>query len=99
MWLNGTGSKECCEFKGGPFLEPKYFGDGIAIAVAKGDWQLRAELNQAVRTPARQRPLRGAGAALFPLSRVLSSGTAARAAVAALLIAIFLVTFAITVAE
>ena len=49
LWLNGTGSKECCEFKGGPFLEPKYFGDGIAIAVAKGDWQLRAELNQAVR--------------------------------------------------
>ena len=30
LWLNGTGSKECCEFKGGPFLEPKYFGDGIA---------------------------------------------------------------------
>ena len=33
FWLNGTASKACCEFKGGPFGEPKYFGDGVAIAV------------------------------------------------------------------
>ncbi len=30
FWLNGTASKACCEFKGGPFGEPKYFGDGVA---------------------------------------------------------------------
>ena len=29
FWLNGTASKACCEFKGGPFGEPKYFGDGV----------------------------------------------------------------------
>jgi polar amino acid transport system substrate-binding protein len=49
LWTNGTLAKECCEMKGGPFLEPKFFGDGIAIAVAKGDRQLRSELNQALR--------------------------------------------------
>ena len=49
LWLNGTLSKECCELKGGPYLEPKYFGDGIAIAVAKADWQLRRELNAALK--------------------------------------------------
>ena len=35
--------------KGGPYLEPKYFGDGIAIAVAKSEWQLRGDLNSALR--------------------------------------------------
>ena len=49
LWLNGTLSKECCELKGGPYLEPKYFGDGIAIAVAKSDWQLRGDLNGALK--------------------------------------------------
>lgn len=49
LWTNGTLSKECCEIRGGPFLEPRFFGDGIAIAVAKNDRALRAELNQALR--------------------------------------------------
>jgi polar amino acid transport system substrate-binding protein len=49
LWTNGTLSKECCEIRGGPFLEPKFFGDGIAIAVAKNERVLRAELNQALR--------------------------------------------------
>jgi len=49
LWINGEASKGCCELKGGPYLEPKYFGDGIAIAVAKNDWQLRGELNTALR--------------------------------------------------
>ena len=37
FWLNGTASRACCEFKGGPFAEPKYFGDGIGIAVKRDD--------------------------------------------------------------
>ena len=49
LWINGEASKGCCDLKGGPYLEPKYFGDGIAIAVAKSDWQLRGELNVALR--------------------------------------------------
>lgn len=49
MWINGTMSRECCEFKGGPYMEPKFFGDGMAIALTKNDRQLRAELNGALR--------------------------------------------------
>lgn len=49
FWLNGTLSRQCCEMKGGPFLEPKYFGDGIAIAVPKGDPEIRALLNEALK--------------------------------------------------
>jgi polar amino acid transport system substrate-binding protein len=49
LWINGTLSKDCCELKGGPFLEPKFFGDGMAIAVGKNDRELRMQLNQALR--------------------------------------------------
>jgi polar amino acid transport system substrate-binding protein len=49
LWINGTASKECCELRGGPFLEPRYFGEGIAIAVPKGDPKLRVDLNAALK--------------------------------------------------
>ncbi len=49
FWLNGTASKACCEFKGGPFFEPKYFGDGVGITVAKVDTQLQGLLNAALK--------------------------------------------------
>ncbi len=49
FWLNGTLSRQCCEMKGGPFLEPKYFGDGLAIAVAKNDPEIKALINDALK--------------------------------------------------
>lgn len=49
FWLNGTASKACCEFKGGPFGEPKYFGDGVAIAVSREDSQLKGLINAALK--------------------------------------------------
>jgi len=49
FWLNGTLSKACCELKGGPFFDPRYFGDGVGIAVSKADPQLRSLLNRALR--------------------------------------------------
>jgi polar amino acid transport system substrate-binding protein len=49
FWLNGTASKACCEFKGGPFGEPKYFGDGVAIAVSREDSQLKGLVNAALK--------------------------------------------------
>ncbi len=48
FWLNGTLSRQCCEFRGGPFLEAKFFGDGIAVAVRKGDRQTRELIDQAI---------------------------------------------------
>lgn len=49
FWLNGTLSRQCCEMKGGPFLEPKFFGDGLAIAVPKNDPEVRRLLNNALK--------------------------------------------------
>jgi polar amino acid transport system substrate-binding protein len=48
FWLHGTASKRCCELKGGPYLEPKYFGDGIAVAVPKTDQQIKTLINGAL---------------------------------------------------
>jgi len=48
FWLNGTLSRGCCEFRGGAFSEPKYFGEGVAIAVRKGDTELLRSLNKAL---------------------------------------------------
>ncbi len=56
FWINGTLSRRCCELRGGPFFEPRYFGDGIGIAVPRSDPQIRALLNSAlhkVRTSGR----------------------------------------------
>lgn len=48
FWLNGTGSGNCCVFRGGPFTESRYFGDGIGIAVKRGNENLRRALNYAL---------------------------------------------------
>jgi len=49
FWLNGTLSRQCCEFKGGPYFEPRYFGDGMAMAVPKNDPQIRRLINGALK--------------------------------------------------
>jgi len=41
IWLNGTAARNCCRFAGGPFTEARYFGEGLAIAVAPGNDELR----------------------------------------------------------
>ncbi len=45
FWLNGTDSGNCCVFRGGPFLESRYFGEGIGIAVRRGNDLLRHAFN------------------------------------------------------
>src|SRR5947209_12940401 len=47
FWINGTDSGECCAFSGGPFVESRFFGEGIGIAVRKGNDLLRQSLNWA----------------------------------------------------
>ncbi len=49
FWLNGTLSRGCCELKGGPFYEPKFFGDGVGVMIGKQDPQLKGLINQALR--------------------------------------------------
>ncbi len=48
FWLNGTDSAGCCAFRGGPFLESRYFGEGVGIAVKRGNDLLRQALNWAL---------------------------------------------------
>jgi polar amino acid transport system substrate-binding protein len=48
FWLNGTDSGNCCEFRGGPYLESRYFGEGVGIAVKHGNAVLRQAFNWAL---------------------------------------------------
>jgi polar amino acid transport system substrate-binding protein len=48
FWLNGTDSGGCCAFRGGPFLESRFFGEGVGIAVKTGNDLLRQTLNWAL---------------------------------------------------
>jgi polar amino acid transport system substrate-binding protein len=48
FWLNGTDSANCCKLVGGPFTESRYFGEGIGIAVKRGNDTLRLALNWAL---------------------------------------------------
>lgn len=48
FWINGTDSGDCCAFSGGPFTESRYFGEGIGIAVRRGNDILRQALNWAM---------------------------------------------------
>ena len=48
FWLNGTDSANCCEFRGGPYLESRFFGEGVGIGVKRGNELLRQAFNWAL---------------------------------------------------
>ncbi|MGH6665438.1 MAG: transporter substrate-binding domain-containing protein [Pseudolabrys sp.] len=48
FWLNGTDSGNCCEFRGGPYTESRFFGEGVGIAVKRGNDLLRQAFNWAL---------------------------------------------------
>jgi polar amino acid transport system substrate-binding protein len=48
FWLNGTDSGGCCAFRGGPFLDSRFFGEGVGIAVKPGNTVLRQAFNWAL---------------------------------------------------
>jgi polar amino acid transport system substrate-binding protein len=48
FWINGSDSNGCCQFRGRGFLEAKYFGEGVGVAVAKGNIRLQEVLNYAL---------------------------------------------------
>ncbi|HUO53906.1 MAG TPA: transporter substrate-binding domain-containing protein [Rhodoblastus sp.] len=49
IWMNDPRAQDCCVFRGGPFLEPAYFGEGVGIAVRPDDDSLRRTLNWALQ--------------------------------------------------
>ena len=48
FWLQSAAAEECCALVGGPYLDARYFGEGYAIAVAKGSNDLKRALNAAL---------------------------------------------------
>ena len=48
VWLSGQDSGDCCAFKGGPYTESHYFGEGVGIAVRKEDVDLRRAMDWAL---------------------------------------------------
>lgn len=48
FWLNGTDSANCCAFRGGPYLESRFFGEGVGIAVRRGNDLFRQTFNWAL---------------------------------------------------
>ena len=48
FWLNGTDSENCCAFRGGAYIDSRYFGEGVGIAVRKGNDLMRLALNWAL---------------------------------------------------
>ncbi len=50
FWLQGEAGKSCCDFVGGPYIAPRYFGRGLAIAVQRDDPELRDGLDFALKS-------------------------------------------------
>lgn len=48
IWLNAAEGADCCRFTGGPYTESRYFGEGVGIAVRKGDDALRRAFDYAL---------------------------------------------------
>lgn len=49
FWVNGEASAGCCRFIGGPFTESRYFGEGLAIVMRRGNEPLRLAINYALQ--------------------------------------------------
>jgi polar amino acid transport system substrate-binding protein len=49
LWLNGVEANGCCAFRGGPFLGERYFGEGVGVALRKGNGDLRRLLDYALK--------------------------------------------------
>lgn len=48
FWLNGLDAQDCCVFKSGPYLDRRFFGDGVGVAIKKGATPLRRALDYAL---------------------------------------------------
>ncbi|HEX2256135.1 MAG TPA: transporter substrate-binding domain-containing protein [Afifellaceae bacterium] len=68
FWLHGRDSEECCAFVSGPYLDDRYFGAGLAIAVRPGERELRAALDYGLREIYRQGTYEELYLRYFPVS-------------------------------
>ncbi len=49
FWLNGTASEGCCSFAGGPYIDARYFGEGVGALLRPGDEKLRQAIDYALQ--------------------------------------------------
>ncbi len=49
LWIGGEESGGCCGFAGGPYLESRFFGEGIGFVTRKQDENLRRALDYALQ--------------------------------------------------
>lgn len=49
LWIGGEDSAGCCDFAGGPYLESRFFGEGIGFIVRKDEDNLRRALDFALQ--------------------------------------------------
>ena len=49
FWLPSKSANNCCQLVGGPYVSQQYFGNGLTIAVAKGNPKLIEAINFALR--------------------------------------------------
>lgn len=50
FWLASDSAAGCCIFAGGPYLESRFFGNGLAIAMPKGSPDLRRAIDSALES-------------------------------------------------
>lgn len=68
FWLPSEAAENCCVFAGGPWLEPGYFDQGLAIATRSSDPERAAALNYALRQLHQKGIYRELYLRYFPLS-------------------------------
>jgi polar amino acid transport system substrate-binding protein len=49
LWIGGEEAADCCEFSGGPYLESRFFGEGIGFIVRKDEENLRRAFDYALQ--------------------------------------------------
>jgi polar amino acid transport system substrate-binding protein len=49
VWIGGAQSGDCCAFAGGPYLESRFFGEGIAFVLRNDDENLRRAFDFALQ--------------------------------------------------
>jgi polar amino acid transport system substrate-binding protein len=47
LWMGGTDAADCCAFVGGPYVESRFFGEGIGFILRKDDETLRRAFDYA----------------------------------------------------
>ncbi|WP_417670641.1 transporter substrate-binding domain-containing protein [Roseibium sp.] len=68
FWLNSDDAQSCCQFAGGPWLEPGYFDTGLSIALRKRDVDRAEAIDYALRTLAQNGTFKELYLRYFPLS-------------------------------